>query len=352
MSNPNGQTNMHLSPLVSHIALAVSTPGGHIAMEDNTPTITLPRLRLPHKEAHHVPVTQPRRAARSYPFQQSPLQELPTQPTVSPPTVVADHFSLHPLHVGIGWHGGILRSHKPNEDGLVTLQSTCTYQGQLVPFSLFVVADGMGGHDCGLEASRLAIQNMMHTTLQTIIMGNELSEEFLIDMLVGAVQWANLAIYQHAQEHRKDMGTTLTAALIVDTKALVVNVGDSRTYLYRSTASRRLAPITHDHSLVARLVELGEIAPEEIYTHPERNKVYRCLGTNEEVEVDWFVVDLHSQDQLLLCSDGLWEMVRDFEIERILNYDIDPGRTCNMLVQAALRGGGHDNISVIVVHIP
>lgn len=322
-------------------------------MEDITPTITLSRLRLPQKETRVLPATtQPRRTVNRNPTEQSPLQELPTRPSTPLPISAANGFSLRPLLVGIGWHGGIARRHKPNEDGLVTLQSTCTYHGQLVPFSLYVVADGMGGHDCGLEASRLAIQNMMHTTLQTIIMGNELSEEFLIDMLVGAVQWANLAVYQYAQQHGKDMGTTLTAALIVGTKALIVNVGDSRTYLYRNTASRRLTPITRDHSLVARLVELGEITPDDIYTHPERNKIYRCLGTHEDVEVDWFVVDLYSHDQLLLCSDGLWEMVRDFEIERILNYDVDPDRTCDMLVQAALRGGGHDNISVVAVKVP
>lgn len=322
-------------------------------MEDITPTITLARLRLPQKESRALPTTtRPRHALNAHSTQQDLLQELPTRPSVPSPISGTNRFSLRPLLVGIGWHGGIARSHKPNEDGLVTLQSTCTYHGQLVPFSLYVVADGMGGHDCGLEASRLAIQNMMHTTLQTIIMGNELSEEFLIDMLVGAVQWANLAVYQYAQQHGKDMGTTLTAALIVGTKALVVNVGDSRTYLYRHTASRRLTPITHDHSLVARLVAQGEITPDEVYTHPERNKVYRCLGTHEEVEVDWFVVDLYSHDQLILCSDGLWEMVRDFEIERILNYDVDPDRTCDMLVQAALRGGGHDNISVIAVKVP
>jgi serine/threonine protein phosphatase PrpC len=325
-------------------------------MENHTPTLTLSRLLLPQKgsrvQSDTTYTTQPRRTVKPYPVQLSPLQELPTRPDISLPAATTSPFSLRPLHVGIGWHSGIARSHKPNEDGLVTLQSTCTYHGQLVPFSLHVVADGMGGHDCGLEASRLAIQTMMHTTLQTIIMGNELSEEFLIDMLIGAVQWANLAVYQYAQQHSKDMGTTLTAALIVGPKALIVNVGDSRTYLYRYTASQRLMPITHDHSLVARLIELGEITPDEIYTHPARNKIYRCLGTNEDVEIDWFVVDLQAQDQLLLCSDGLWEMVRDFDIERILNYDVEPTRTCDMLVQAALRGGGHDNISVIAIKIP
>jgi serine/threonine protein phosphatase PrpC len=253
------------------------------------------------------------------------------------------------MEVGVGWHAGITRKSNPNEDSLVVLQGTCTYHGQLVPFGLFVVADGMGGHDCGQEASRIAMQSMMHTVLQNIVMSNELTEEFLTDMLVGGVEWANQAIYQRAREWGKDMGTTLTAALVVGTKAYVVNVGDSRTYLYREG---ELQQVTRDHSLVASLVALGKIRPDEVYTHPERNKVYRSVGNDENVKVDWFVVDLCPYDQLLLCSDGLWEMVRDPEIERIMKICGDPVRVSDVLVQAALRGGGTDNVSVIVVYVP
>ena len=320
-------------------------------MANNAPTITLPRLRLPQKELHTPPM-QPRRTSELSPAQPGNLQEAPVRPSVSSPTSMTGHFARHPLLVGIGWHSGLRRSHHPNEDSLFVLQSTCTYHGQLTPFSLYVVADGMGGHDYGLEASKLAMQSMMYTVLQGLVTGNELSEEFLTDMLVGGVQWANLAVYQRAQEWEKDMGTTLTAALVIGTRAYIVNVGDSRTYLYRNKATRRLKQITHDHSLVARLVALGEIEPDEIYTHPERNKIYRCLGTSDDVEVDWFTVDLYAHDQLILCSDGLWEMVRDYEIERILNYDLDPNRSCDMLVQAALRSGGHDNVSVVIVKVP
>jgi serine/threonine protein phosphatase PrpC len=248
----------------------------------------------------------------------------------------------------VGWDAGIVRRHKPNEDSMVVLQATCTYQGQLVPFGLFVIADGMGGHECGQEASRLAVQNMMHTVLQNIVMGRDLSDEFLADMLIGGVEWANLAIYHRDQIENKDMGTTLTAALVVGTKAYIVNVGDSRTYLFRESSG--LQQITHDHSLVASMVARGEIRPEEIYTHPERSKVYRCLGYSDELKVDSFTIDLRAYDRLLLCSDGLWEMVRDPDIENIVaSSSPHASQISSMLIQAALTRGGADNVSVVAV---
>jgi len=254
------------------------------------------------------------------------------------------------LQVGVGWDVGLLRRNEPNEDSVLAIQGMCSHKGRLVPFGLFCVADGMGGHADGQEASRIATERMMQTVLQNIFMSHELSEEFLTDILVGGVEWANLAIYHHAQAMQKDMGTTLTASLIVDTKAYTVNVGDSRTYIYREGVE--LFQITRDHSLVATLVEEGQITPDEVYTHPDRSKIYRSLGCSETVEVDWFVSDLYPQDRLVLCSDGLWEMVRNVPLERILRNCKQPLDASNRLVQAALRAGGADNVSVIVVLNP
>jgi serine/threonine protein phosphatase PrpC len=256
------------------------------------------------------------------------------------------------LTIGVGWHRGLTRSHDPNEDSLVFLQGMCTYHDQLMPFSLFVIADGMGGHDCGQEASRLAMHTMMYTVLQNIVMGNELTDEYLLDMLTGGVQWANLAVCKAAQEQQNDMGTTLTAALVIGVHAYVVNVGDSRVYRYRANARQHLKQITRDHSLVAHLVETGEIAPNAIYTHPDRNQVYRCLGNDEELEIDGFMETLQAGDRLLLCSDGLWEMVHNPEIERLLSYEVEPGHACDLLVKESLRAGGCDNVSVIVARVP
>jgi len=311
-------------------------------------TYAMPRLRLPQK----VQLTVPERGMQTEPLAVRPVavEEIPTRPALPPATASPRQVSSGSLPMGVGWHKGIARMRNPNEDSVVVLQGTCTYDGQLVSFGLFVVADGMGGHECGQEASHIAIQGMMHTVLQSIVGGNELSDEFLSDMLIGGVEWANRAVYRRSREWNKEMGTTLTAALVLGGKAYVVNVGDSRTYIYRD--GEGLLQITRDHSLVARLAAQGKITHDEIYTHPKRNQVYRSLGTGERVDVDWFIADLFMHDRLLLCSDGLWEMVRDREIERVLRQVGSPTQASEVLVQAALRGGGVDNVSAVVVAIP
>jgi serine/threonine protein phosphatase PrpC len=146
------------------------------------------------------------------------------------------------------------------------------------------------------------------------------------------------------------MGTTMTAALLWGASIFVVNVGDSRTYLYRK--SRGLSRVTQDHSVVAGLVEIGAISEDEVYTHPQRNEILRALGHQTTVEVDCFTVPAQVDDMLLLCSDGLWEMVRDFEIDEIVRTCTPyASPMCAMLIQAALNRGGEDNISVIAVCI-
>lgn len=257
------------------------------------------------------------------------------------------------LEAGVGWHRGLTRQKQPNEDSVVTLRGMCTYREQLVPFGLFVVADGMGGHACGQEASRIAIRTLAQSVLGDIMQPESLDDKQLIELLARSVEQANAAIYQRGQEWDKDMGTTLTAALIVDTKtsimAYIVNAGDSRTYLLGK--GEPLQQITRDHSLVANLVAAGAITPDAVYTHPERNKVYRSLGNSANIDIDWFTRELRSGDTLLLCSDGLWEMVRDPDIERILRQNADPTSLCTQLIQAALEGGGADNVSAVVVRI-
>src|SRR5947209_12596448 len=131
-----------------------------------------------------------------------------------------------------------------------------------------------------------------------------------------------------------EMGTTITAALVIDTTAYVVNVGDSRTYLYHE--GEGLSQITKDHSLVARLVETEQIEPDDVYTHPQRNQIYRCVGNRGGIDVDWFLVSVQRGDRLLLCSDGLWEMVRDPAIEQMVGRKITVAAISEHLVRAAL----------------
>ena len=251
---------------------------------------------------------------------------------------------------GIGWDPGITRKHKPNEDSVLAVRSICDVRGRLLPIALYVVADGMGGHASGRVASHLATHSMMQSVLPAVQHGEELSDTFLMDTLTDCAHLANQVIHEYKEEHGVDLGTTITAALLVESTAYIVNVGDSRTYIYRRDGG--LAQITRDHSLVARLVSVGAISAEDAYTHPDRNKIYRGLGEKDSVQVDWFIEPVQAGDYLLLCSDGLWEMVRDHEIEKILKRCLpDVSQASDALIKAALHRGGSDNVSVIVAPV-
>jgi serine/threonine protein phosphatase PrpC len=256
----------------------------------------------------------------------------------------------HNLSLAVGYltDPGIKRKHRPNEDSLFAMQGARTNNSLPQEFGLFVVADGMGGHANGQDASRLAIQTIINYILPRISASNQMDDDALLNLLRDGVQCANEAVHQRNLEERADMGTTMTASLIAGSIAYVANVGDSRTYLYHEPQG--LTKITHDHSVVASLVEAGIIKPDDIYTHPKRNQIYRSLGEKPAVDIDAFRVSLQVGDKLLLCSDGLWDMVRDPEIERIISVpEPDPALTGKNLIQAALVGGGEDNVSVIVV---
>jgi serine/threonine protein phosphatase PrpC len=259
-------------------------------------------------------------------------------------------LSLLELRVGSLLDPGLKRKNRPNEDSLFVAQGIPSPASVPVePFALFVVADGMGGHVNGQEASYLAIASLVKYVYASLC-SKQITPETLLPLLMEGVHLANAMVYQRNQEHGPMMGTTMTAALICGATAYIANVGDSRTYLYRPSAG--LFQITHDHSVVARLVEMGEISPNDIYTHPLRNQIYRCLGEKPAVTVDTFVVPLTAGDTLLLCSDGLWEMVHKSYIAAILSTTIaDPLQAAHTLVKAALEGGGADNIAVIVVQV-
>jgi serine/threonine protein phosphatase PrpC len=230
------------------------------------------------------------------------------------------------------------------------MQGARRHNSQPEEFGLFVVADGMGGHANGQDASRLAIQTIIDYILPKITASNNLDDASFLKLLSDGVQCANEAVHQRNMEEHADMGTTMTAALVVGSTSYIANVGDSRTYLYREPEG--LQKITRDHSVVASLVDAGIIQPDDIYTHPKRNQIYRSLGEKPVVEVDSFRIPLQAGDKILLCSDGLWDMVRDPEIQRLMSNPVpDPNIAGNALIQAALDSGGEDNVSVIVVYI-
>jgi serine/threonine protein phosphatase PrpC len=253
------------------------------------------------------------------------------------------------LDIGTGLDAGIKRRGSPNEDSLSVSQNISNLPTALQPNGLFIVADGMGGHGNGSEASRLAIREMRERVSRLLSSG-ERDGEAIKAVLVEGVQYANQRVYERNQRQHTQMGTTMTAALLWGTSIFVVNVGDSRTYLNRKTSG--LCRVTKDHSVVAGLVELGAISDDDVYTHPQRNEILRALGHQQAIEVDCFTVSARVGDVLLLCSDGLWEMVRDFEIDEIVRTCAPyASPMCAMLIQAALNRGGEDNISVIAVCI-
>ncbi len=257
--------------------------------------------------------------------------------------------------VGAGSDPG--KRKKRNEDSLFAARSTSTIP--LSPWScgLFVVADGLGAYADGQDASRGAIQAMVDWIWPRIVKGNALHLEVCSALLTHAVQLANEVVQQQnidlrhrAGSDADDVGvlTTMAAAMIVGSTAHGANVGNCRTYLHRP--GEGLKQITTDHSVVARLVQDGILTPEDVYTHPQRNQMCRSLGEKPVVEVDTFTIELQPGDVLLLCSDGLWDMVRDPKIEEVLSQRFHhPSQLAEMLIQAALDGGGKDNVSVIVV---
>ncbi len=259
---------------------------------------------------------------------------------------------LKPSH-GQATHPG--KKHTRNEDAVVTFTFDKEQDGRAVPIGFYLVADGMGGHDAGDLASRTVNQIVTDWIIETKVLPDLrkttrklTTEDVPGELLAQTIQQANDTLLHHAQTKGSDLGSTVTAALIIGNVATIANVGDSRTYLLREG---RLEQITQDHSLVARLVDAGVIEPEEVRTHPQRNQIYRCLGHNAKIEVDTFTRQLRAGDVLVLCSDGLWEMVLDDEIQRIIEKARSPQKACDELIEAANRAGGEDNIGVVVVEM-
>jgi serine/threonine protein phosphatase PrpC len=254
---------------------------------------------------------------------------------------------------------GNVRRSEPNEDSTLVLQLQRVHESISAPAGVFIVADGLGGHDNGQVASRMTVnviaermtRELLSGPLQSEREGAEVKafdEDDLVGLLRNTIEEANVALCQKNQRDKTDMGSTLTGYMIVGEHAYIVNVGDSRTYMVRGG---QIYQLTTDHSLVGQLVAGGLIEPDDVYTHPQRSQIFRSLGDKPNVQVDIFKQQLLPGDILLSCSDGLWEMVRNPQIESILNESPDPQTACARLLDAANTNGGEDNVSAVVTFV-
>lgn len=237
----------------------------------------------------------------------------------------------------IRWHGrtdvGSLRSR--NEDAFFCAGVEDT--------GLFIVADGMGGHDAGDVASSLAVKTVCREVRAAA--ERQPDPEAL---LLRSLREANKAVCREAGKAGSNMGTTLGVALIAGGAAFIANVGDSRAYWINDAG---ISQITEDHSLVAKLVAAGKLTKEAARGHPKSNLLYRTIGSDENVAVDTFRWPLVRGGALLLCTDGLWGEVPDEEIHGICRREPDPRAACDRLIEQANRHGGKDNITAVLVRI-
>lgn len=259
-----------------------------------------------------------------------------------------NHFE--PLQFLVASGQSVGRQRELNEDCLFTFSSTIAGNSSNPPLGLFIIADGMGGHQYGEIASNTAIRTIsgyimkkFHNSLFS--MPSQPLEESLQEIVQAAVMEAQRAVLREAP----GSGTTVTAALVLGQQLTIAHVGDSRAYLLYN--EQRMEAITRDHSLVRRLEELGQITSAEAAVHPQRNVLYRAIGQGETLESDVVTTPFPIGGYLLICSDGLWGLVSDDEMRRIVYGAPNIQRACQEMVAAANAAGGPDNISVILAQL-
>lgn len=244
---------------------------------------------------------------------------------------------------------GLEREH--NEDALFSLTTTLSTNDNSIQFGLYIVADGMGGHQLGEVASSTAIRAMTEHIIERLYLplfgaNPTIPEDSITEILENGISKA----HQEILARTRGGGTTLTCVLILGNQMTIAHVGDSRAYHIAGNGT--IETLTRDHSLVKRLEELGQITAEEAAVHPQRNVLYRALGQGEPFEPEILTSPLPKTGYLLICSDGLWGVVPEDVILEIINKNENPILATQSLVDAANAAGGPDNISVILVKLP
>jgi serine/threonine protein phosphatase PrpC len=239
-----------------------------------------------------------------------------------------------------------------NQDALLTLSGIIESTDSPPPFGMFIVADGMGGHTDGERASYVAATTLARHVANLVYLPMLMEQELnsnqptIPEVLEEAMHEADKQVKSRVPEG----GTTLTAAIIYRNLLYIAHVGDSRAYLINDG---NMELITRDHSLARRLQEIGHLTPEEAEAYPQKNVLYRAIGQGDLLEdVDRATRRLLPGSQLLLCSDGLWGVVNDQTILRIIEETTDAQEACDRLIAAANQAGGPDNITAVLVQIP
>jgi len=253
-----------------------------------------------------------------------------------------------PARYLVGHQTDVGNARKLNEDSWLVLDMTAEPGPHRLSVAAFIVADGVGGHAAGDVASRLTVEAIAGAKAELGQAAHTGTPPNAETWLVQAAQAANEAVRAERIVASNDMGSTLVMALLIGRAATVLNVGDSRAYWLRPEGLRQ---VTTDHSLVQRLVEVGQITPEEARHHPQKSVIYRVIGDSAELAVDLFDVALAPGEALLLCSDGLSDMVMDDVIWRVWRESVSPQAACDHLVMLAKEAGGYDNITVVIVQL-
>jgi protein phosphatase len=239
-----------------------------------------------------------------------------------------------------------------NEDSTFVFTAEAGGEEPLIPFGLYVLADGMGGHHAGHKASRDASRIVAQHVLDRIYLPllkksthtSTPSQEPIRDVMLDAIQIANQQI--HSPEPGMESGTTLTAILVFGRRIYITHIGDSRAYLMNDG---QLKQLTTDHSYVRRLIDAGQLTEEEAIVHPQRNMLYKAVGQGGTLDIDTFTQTLPKNGTLIICSDGLWGLVSDTSITNVVQKEDSLWDRANELIDLALEAGGHDNISAILV---
>jgi serine/threonine protein phosphatase PrpC len=248
--------------------------------------------------------------------------------------------------VGIGQSVGIQRD--SNEDSLFTLTANLISNGRTVNFGLYIIADGMGGHENGELASSIAVSRLSAHVINTFFLPSIYSTDHPMDVSLQEVMRDGvMKAHEAIKQAALGSGTTLTAALILGDQITIAHVGDSRAYSIDLTGQMQL--LTHDHSLVKRLEEIGQITPAEASIHPKRNLLYRALGQGEQLEPDITSFSAYRGLQLILCTDGLWGAISEDELRSVIASSSEPQIVCQLFIESANAAGGPDNISVIYI---